>query len=53
MRAAHVPAAAALLVNAVHNYALMETLGAHDRAHEAAAIRGALAALWAGLAPGD
>lgn len=51
VRPGHVPAATALLVHAVHNYALMDSLGAHDAGHAPLAIAGAVAGLWEGLAP--
>jgi len=43
--------AAGLLVNALHNYALMECVGAYDRSHAPHAVAGAVAALWDGLKP--
>ena len=51
VRGDHVRATAALLVNAVHNYALMECLGAHPADRAPHAVAGAVAALWDGLKP--
>jgi AcrR family transcriptional regulator len=51
VRGDHVHAAAAVLINAVHNYALMECLGAHPADRAPHAIAGAVDVLWDGLKP--